>query len=385
MRILAACEAPNTGLVRGSVEDSPSVRSAIEYALVEATAQAQCDCDAAYVVVAGTHITCATGTGYAPIRNSARGATFRDISDALNATSSENTPVDELILHAIPAGFSIDSGEPVKNPIRLPGELLTATTRIISGSAPPLMRTARAVNSASVDVTEMVFAPLACAEAALFEDEKESGVCLLDIGSGTAGIAVYHRSLLQVAASLPICGSHVTADISFGLAMGRDAAEDLKLLAGHCCADLVGEYEVVESPAGEYKPPRLIRRKAIAQIVEPRMEELFQHAKTILMDTGFFHWQDASVVITGGGAKITGCAYLASQYFGVPARVGGPGKLPGLPNAFTGPEYSAAVGLAQYAAKHTAIEISTTGGDDPLRAFYEQVVEMVKRRIGRTE
>jgi cell division protein FtsA len=115
------------------------------------------------------------------------------------------------------------------------------------------------------------------------------------------------------------------------------------------------------------------------------MEELFQHAKAILAEVGFFQWNDASVVMTGGGAQLQGSAYLATQFFGVPARVGGPGKLPGLPQAFTRPEYSTAVGLAQYAAKHTAIEISTTGSEDPLRAFYEQVVEMVKRRIARTE
>ena len=380
-RVLGCSVQESQGFTGGSVTGMSSLRSCIEHALMDINSQCGSVCEEAYVAVSGAHIQGVEARGKVPIRNAMRGPITRDITDALNSCNSDSLPDDCLVLHAIPTAFQVDDGPQVRNPVGIQGVQLTASTQVIFGDPEKLLLTARTVNKSGVQTEEMVFAPLAAAEATLTPTEKESGVCLLDIGTECSGLVVYQHGLLCFAATVPIGSAHVSSDIAYGLTIQPNYAEHLKIASGHCCPELTGDQELITCVLNEGQPTRRIRRMSIAQIVQPRMEELYLKARKLVQPTGIFDLPMASLVVTGGGARLPGADELAGRVFGITCRMGNCGSPEGLDDAACGPQMATVVGLAHYAATHRATQLSAAGGDDPLRAFYAPVVEMVKRRI----
>jgi cell division protein FtsA len=267
-------------------------------------------------------------------------------------------------------------------PVGCIGQRLEVQTHIVHGATAMLTNLEKCVTGAGLDIDDTVLASIAAGESTLLPEEKESGVCLLDIGGSSSNLAVFVSGVIYHSAVIPVGGNHVTSDIAYGLTVAPSEAERLKLQNGAALVDLVPQDDVVSVNQIGRDTARKLRRRALVQIIEPRMQELFQLAMEEVKLADCLGKMPAGLVITGGGSQLNGCLEMVNQYLGIPVRLGNPLR-GGITGAIKQPTYATAIGLSQYGARHrqSSLRLPEAPKQDAVRTVWSQLIQSIKRTI----
>ena len=356
VNLLSSGVSPSHGIRRGVVVDIDATASAIEEAITKAATQAGIEIDTVYVGVTGEHIGSLNSSGIIPITRPDREITREDVEKVNEQARVIVLPPDRQILHAIPRAYSVDGQSGVRHPIGMSGTRLEVQTHIVHGAVTFLQNVEKCVIKAGLDVAEAVLEPIASGEAVLLPTEKELGVCLVDIGGGTSDIAVFYAGEIYYSAVIPVGGNHVTNDIAEGLKVGQQEAERLKTQCGSALTRMVQEDEIITVQQVGRDEARKLRRRALVQIIEPRMQELFEMVRDELAQAECLNRIPFGLVISGGGSQLRDIIDVANQVMGLPVRIGRPQGLKGLNDTLSHPMYATATGLVLYGARQILSE-----------------------------
>lgn len=337
---------PSRGLKRGVVVDIEATVSSIERAIQEAELMAGCRIHSTYTGIAGSHIRSLNSHGIVAIRDQEVGQV--DIDRVIDAAKAVAIPADQKILHILPQEFIIDSQEGIRDPVGMSGVRLEARVHLVTGGVSAAQNIVKCVKRCGLDVADIILEQLASSYAVLSEDEKELGVCLVDIGGGTTDIAVFTNGAIRHTAAIPIAGDQVTNDMAVALRTPTLHAEEIKLR--HACAliEMASADDIIEVQGMADRPGRKLSRRSLAEVIEPRYEELFALVLAELRRSGFEDLIPAGIVLTGGASKATGVVELAEKVFRMPVRLGTPQYIRGLSEVTMNPIYSTGVGLLLY-------------------------------------
>jgi cell division protein FtsA len=343
---------PSRGLKKGVVVNIESTVQSIQRAVEEAELMADCEINAVYAGIAGSHVRSLNSHGVVAIRD--REVTPGDVEHVIDAAKAVAIPADQRILHVLPQEFIIDGQEGIRDPIGMSGVRLEAKVHIVTGADSAAQNIIKCVQRCGLVVEDVVLEQLASSYAVLTDDEKELGVCLVDVGGGTTDIAVFSSGAIRHTAVIPIAGDQVTNDIAVSMRTPTQYAEDIKIRYACALSQLANPDESIEVPSVGDRPARRLARQTLAEIVEPRYEELFNLIREELRRSGFEEVIAAGIVLTGGSARMEGAIELAEEIFHVPVRLGLPGQVKGLSDVVRNPIYSTGVGLLLYARENTA-------------------------------
>jgi cell division protein FtsA len=340
---------PSRGLKKGVVVNIDSTVQSIQRAIEEAELMAGCEVRSVYAGIAGGHIRSLNSHGIVAIRESE--VTQNDVDRVIDAARAVAIPADQRILHILPQEFVIDNQEGIRDPIGMSGVRLEAKVHMVTGAVSAAQNIVKCVRRCGLEVDDVILQQLASAQAVLTDDERELGVCLADIGGGTTDIAVFVNGAIHHTAVIPIAGDQVTNDIAVALRTPTHHAEDIKIKYACALTQLANPEETIEVPSVGDRPPRRLLRQTLAEVVEPRYEELFSLIHAELKRSGFEELIAAGVVLTGGGSKMDGVIELAEEVFHCPVRQGVPHFVTGLADVVRNPVYSTAVGLLLFSNK----------------------------------
>ena len=341
---------PSRGLKKGVVVNIESTVQSIQRAIEEAELMAGCEINAVYAGIAGSHNRSLNSHGVVAIRD--REVTPGDVEHVIDAAKAVAIPADQRILHVLPQEFIIDGQEGIRDPIGMSGVRLEAKVHIVTGADSAAQNIVKCVQRCGLVVEDIVLEQLASSHAVLTDDEKELGVCIVDVGGGTTDIAVFSGGAIRHTAVIPIAGDQVTNDIAVSMRTPTQYAEDIKVRFACALSQLANPDESIEVPSVGDRPPRRLARQTLAEIVEPRYEELFNLIRDELRRSGLEEVTAAGVVLTGGSARMEGAIDLAEEIFHVPVRLGVPQQVRGLADVVRNPVYSTAVGLLLYAREN---------------------------------
>ncbi|MEX0951339.1 MAG: cell division protein FtsA [Gammaproteobacteria bacterium] len=334
---------PSRGLKRGVVVNIESTVHSIQRAIEEAELMAGCEIHSVYAGIAGSHIRSLNSHGIVAIRD--HEVTAGDIDRVIDAARAVAIPADQKILHILPQEFVVDSQEGVKEPIGMSGVRLEAKVHMVTGAVSAAQNIIKCVRRCGLEVDDIILEQLASSQSVLTEDEKELGVCLVDIGGGTTDIAVFTGGAIAHTAVIPIAGDQVTNDIAVALRTPTQHAEDIKIKYACALTQLASPDETIEVPSVGDRPARRLARQTLAEVVEPRYEELFTLVQAELRRSGFEDMIAAGVVLTGGSSKMEGAVDLAEEIFHMPVRLGLPQYVTGLSDVVRNPIHATGVGL----------------------------------------
>ncbi|MEM7276692.1 MAG: cell division protein FtsA [Pseudomonadota bacterium] len=337
---------PSRGLKKGVVVNIESTVHSIQRAVEEAELMAGCDIHAVYAGIAGSHIRSLNSHGIVAIRD--KEVSHSDVERVIDAARAVAIPADQKILHILPQEFIIDSQEGISEPIGMSGVRMEAKVHMVTGAESAAQNIVKCVQRCGLQADDIVLEQLASSFAVLSEDEKELGACLVDIGGGTTDIAVFLGGAIQHTAVIPIAGDQVTNDIAVSMRTPKPYAEDIKIKYACALSQLANPDETIEVPSVGDRPPRRLARQTLAEVVEPRYEELFTLIRDELRRSGFEERIAAGVVITGGSAKMEGAVELAEEVFHMPVRLGAPQHVTGLADVVRNPIHATGVGLLLY-------------------------------------
>jgi cell division protein FtsA len=337
---------PSRGLKKGVVVNIESTVQSIQRAVEEAELMAGCEVHAVYAGIAGSHVRSLNSHGIVAIRN--KEVTHEDVERVIDAARAVAIPADQKILHILPQEFIIDNQEGIREPIGMSGVRLEAKVHIVTGADSAAQNIVKCVQRCGLAVEDIVLEQLASSYAALTDDEKELGVCLVDIGGGTTDIAVFSGGAIRHTAVIPIAGDQVTNDIAVSLRTPTHHAEEIKMKFACALSQLANTDETIEVPSVGDRPPRRLARQTLAEVVEPRYEELFGLIREELRRSGFEEVIAAGVVLTGGSSKMEGAVELAEEVFHMPVRLGTPQHVTGLVEVVRNPIHATGVGLLLY-------------------------------------
>jgi cell division protein FtsA len=343
---------PSRGLKKGVVVNIESTVQSIARAVEEAELMADCEIHAVYAGIAGSHVRSLNSHGVVAIRD--REVTTSDVEHVIEAAKAVAIPADQRILHVLPQEFIIDGQEGIRDPIGMSGVRLEAKVHIVTGAESATQNIVKCVQRCGLVVEDVVLEQLASSFAVLTDDEKELGVCLVDIGGGTTDIAVFAAGAIRHTAVIPIAGDQVTNDIAVSMRTPTQYAEDIKLRYACALAQLANPDESIEVPSVGDRPARRLARQTLAEVVEPRYEELFNLIREELRRSGLEEVIAAGIVLTGGSSRMEGAIELAEEIFHVPVRLGLPAHVRGLADVVRNPIYSTGVGLLIYARENVA-------------------------------
>jgi cell division protein FtsA len=337
------------GLKKGVVVNIESTVQSIQRAVEEAELMAGCQIHSVYAGIAGSHIRSLNSHGIVAIRDR---EVFRpDIERVIDAAQAVAIPADQKILHILPQEYVIDSQEGVKEPLGMSGVRLEAKVHLVTCAVNAAQNIEKCIRKCGLEVEDIILEQLASGYAVLTEDEKELGVCIVDIGGGTTDIAVFTDGAIRHTAVIPIAGDQVTNDIAMALRTPTPNAEEIKIKYACALARLAGENETIKVPSVGDRSDRDLSRQALAEVVEPRYDELFTLIQAELRRSGFEDLIAAGIVLTGGTSKMEGVVELAEEIFHMPVSIGHPQGVTGLTDIVRNPIYSTAVGLLMYGAK----------------------------------
>ncbi|MCP4188081.1 MAG: cell division protein FtsA [Gammaproteobacteria bacterium] len=334
---------PSHGLKKGVVVNIESTVQSIQRAVEEAELMAGCQIRSVYAGIAGSHIRSINSHGIVAIKE--KEVTAADVARVIDAAKAVAIPADQRILHVLPQEFVIDNSEGIRDPISMSGVRLEAKVHLVTGAMSSAQNIIKCVRRCGLDVDDIILEQLASSAAVLTEDEKELGVCLVDIGGGTTDIAVFSDGAIRHTAVIPIAGDQVTNDIAVALRTPTQYANDLKIKYACALRQLAADDETIEVPSVGDREPRRLARQTLAEVVEPRYEELLSLVQAELRRSGFEEICAAGVVLTGGSAKMEGAIELAEEIFHMPVRLGYPQHVSGLVDVVRNPIHSTGVGL----------------------------------------
>ena len=337
---------PSTGLKRGVVVDMASTEQAIQRAVEEAELMAGCEIHSVYAGISGSHIRSLNSDGTVAIKD--KEVSEGDVDRVLDAARAVPVAADQKILHVLPQEYVIDNQDGIRQPIGMAGVRLEAHVHVVTAALSATQNISKCVARCGLTVDELIMQPLAASYAVLTDDEKDLGVCLVDVGAGTTDIAIFTGGAIRHTACIPIAGDQVTNDIAVALRTPTQHAEDIKIKYACALSQLANPDETIEVPSVGDRPPRRLARQTLAEIVEPRYEELFGLVRDELRRSGFEELIAAGIVITGGSAKMEGAVELAEEVFHMPVRLGSPQYVDGLMDVIRNPIHATGVGLLLY-------------------------------------
>ncbi len=312
------------GLKKGVVVNIESTVQSIQRAIEEAELMAGCQIQSVYAGIAGSHIRSMGSHGIVAIRD--REVFQPDIDRVIDAAQAVAIPADQKILHILPQEFIIDTQEGVKEPLGMSGVRLEAKVHLVTCAVNAAQNIEKCIKLCGLGVDDIILEQLASSYSVLTEDEKDLGVCMVDIGGGTSDIAIYTEGAIKHTAVIPIAGDQVTNDIAMALRTPTQNAEEIKIKYACALGSLAGENETIKVPSVGDREDRSLSRQALAEVVEPRYEELFTLIQAELRRSGFEDLIPAGIVLTGGASKMEGVVELAEEIFHMPVSLGAPRK-----------------------------------------------------------
>ena len=349
IEIIGLGSSRSRGLKKGVVVNIESTVHSIQRAIEEAELMAGCEIHSVFAGIAGSHIRSLNSHGIVAIRD--HEVAMGDVDRVIDAARAVAIPADQKILHILPQEFVIDHQEGVKEPIGMSGVRLEAKVHMVTGAVSAAQNIIKCVRRCGLEVDDVILEQLASSYAVLTEDEKELGICLVDIGGGTTDIAVFTDGAIHHTAVIPIAGDQVTNDIAVALRTPTQHAEDIKVQYACALTQLANPEETIDVPSVGERPSRRLARQTLAEVVEPRYEELFTLVQAELRRSGFEDLIAAGIVLTGGSSKMEGAVELAEEIFHMPVRIGIPQHVSGLVDVVKNPIYSTGVGLLLFGRK----------------------------------
>jgi cell division protein FtsA len=337
---------PSLGLKRGVVVNIDATVDSIQQAVGEAEAMAGYPVRSVYTGIAGNHIRSLNSHGIVAIQN--QEVTQADIERVIDAARAVAIPADQKILHILPQEFIIDSQEGIREPIGMSGVRLETKVLMVTVARSPSQNIVTCIQRCGLEVSEIILEQLASSHSVLTEDEKELGVCLVDIGGGTTDIAIFTEGAIRFTSVIPIAGDQVTNDIAVALRTPTQSAEQIKKKCACALAELASPEELVEVSSVGERPGRTLSRRALAEVVGPRYEELFHLIKAELLRSGFAEFLAAGVVLTGGASNVNGAVELAEKIFKLPVRLGNPQYIHGNSEIMNNGMFATGTGLLLY-------------------------------------
>jgi len=350
MEIIGIGLAPSKGLKKGVVVNLESTVNSIQRAVEEAELMAGCQIKKVFAGIAGSHIRSLNSHGIVAIKD--KEVMQSDIDRVIDSARAVAIPADQKILHILPQEFVIDQQEGIKEPVGMSGIRLEAKVHMVTGSVSAAQNIIKCIRRCGLEVEDIVLEQLASCTSVLSDDEKDLGVCLIDIGGGTTDIAVFSDGAIKHTAVIPIAGDQVSNDIAVALRTPTKNAEEIKIK--HACAltQLADPQEMVDVPSIGDREPRKISAQNLAEIIEPRYEELMLLVQAELRRSGYEDMIAAGIVLTGGSSKVKGLTELAEEIFHMPVRIGFPQHMSGLTDVVKNPVFSTGVGLLLYGREH---------------------------------
>ena len=334
---------PSRGLKKGVVVNIEATVNGIQRALEEAELMADCKIRDVITGIAGSHIKSFNSHGMVAIKD--KEVSQFDVGRVIETARAVNIPMDQQILHILTQEFIIDGQEDVREPVGMSGVRLEVKVHIVTGAVSAAQNIMKCVRRCGLEVRDLVLQPLASALAVLSQDEKDLGVCLVDVGGGTTDIAIFTGGAIRHTAVIPIAGDQITNDIAMALRTPTKDAEDIKIAHGCALRQLASVSDVIEVPGVGDRSPRQLSRQTLAEVIEPRVEELYSLIQRELRASGFEELLSSGIVLTGGSAAMQGMVDLGEEVFHMPVRVGVPNYSGGLSEVVRNPRYSTGVGL----------------------------------------
>jgi len=354
---------PSRGLKKGVVVNIESTVQSIQRAVEEAELMAGCQIHAVHAGIAGSHVKSLNSHGIVAIKDKEVGPL--DVERVIDAARAVAIPADQRILHILPQEFIIDEQEGIREPVGMSGVRLEAKVHLVTGAVSAAQNIVKCVRRCGLEVDDIILEQLASSQSVLTEDEKELGVCLVDIGGGTTDMAVFTEGAIRHTAVIPIAGDQVTNDIAVALRTPTQHAEEIKVKYACALRQLANPDDSIEVPSVGDRPPRRLSRQTLAEVVEPRYEELLTLVQAELRRSGFEDLVAAGIVLTGGSSKMEGVIDLAEEVFHMPVRLGIPQGVSGLVDVVRNPIYATGVGLLQFGHQcrvSGGMDVSADGG-----------------------
>jgi cell division protein FtsA len=343
LEIIGMGQHPSRGLKKGVVVNIESTVNAIQRALEEAELMADCKIREVHTGIAGNHIRSINSHGMVAIKD--KEVTQADVDRVIETARAVNIPMDQQILHILTQEFIIDGQEDVREPLGMSGVRLEVKVHIVTGAVSAAQNIIKCVRRCGLEVRDLILQPLASSMAVLSEDEKDLGVCLVDIGGGTTDMAVFTSGAIRHTAVIPIAGDQITNDIAMALRTPTKDAEDIKRTYGCALRQLASPEEMVEVPGVGERETRKLSRQTLAEVIEPRVEELYSLVQAELRRSGFEDLMSSGIVLTGGSSVLPGMVELGEEVFHMPVRLGYPQYVGGLAEVVRNPRFATGVGL----------------------------------------
>jgi len=346
LSIVGVGNQPARGMDKGGVNDLNLVIQSIQRAVNEAELMADCQISSVYLGISGKHIRCQNENGMVPIND--KEVIQEDVDNVIHTARSVPISAERRMLHVLPQEFSIDCQDGIKSPIGMSGVRMEAKVHIVTCANDMAKNIVKCVERCNLKADQLIFSALASSYAVLTDDEKELGICVVDIGAGTMDIAVFAGGALRHTAVIPVAGNQVTSDIAKIFRTPLSHAEDIKVQYACALRQMVSMEENIEVPSVGGRPARTMSRHTLAEVVEPRYQELFELVQEELRECGLEDQIAAGYVLTGGTAKMEGAIKFAEEVFQMPVRLGKPREIKGLAEYVSDPTYATVVGLLHY-------------------------------------
>jgi cell division protein FtsA len=362
---------PSRGLKKGVVVNIESTVQSIQRAVEEAELMAGVEIDSVYAGIAGSHVSSLNSHGIVAIKD--REVTHADVERVIDAARAVPIPADQKILHILPQEFIIDNQEGIHDPVGMSGVRLEARVHMVTGAVSAAQNIVKCVRRCGLEVEDLILEQLASSYSVLEEDEKDLGVCLVDIGGGTTDIAVFTGGSIRHTGVIPIAGDQVTNDIAVALRTPTQHAEEIKLKYACALTQLASPDQTIEVPSIGDRPPRRLSRQTLAEVVEPRYEELLTLIHNELRRSGFEDLVAGGVVMTGGSSKMEGLIDLAEEVFHMPVRLGVPRYVTGLVDVVRNPIHATGVGLLLFGYRNRAVRVPEVSGGGGIKSVWNRM------------
>ena len=377
--VIGVGESPSEGLRKGVVVNLDKTIAAIQAAAVQAERMAGQKIESVVVSLGGTHIMSQNSTGVVAVARPDREIGEDDVQRVVEASRAVSIASDRQVIHVIPRAYTVDGQEGVRDAVGMTGQRLEVETNIITGAQTAVQNVIKCVHGAGFDIDDVVVSGLAAGEGVLSPQEVDLGVCLIEIGAGNTAVTIYNEGSARLVAVLPVGGNHVTSDIAIGLRTTLEEAESLKLNYGHTLPDVIDHGEKVEVRQVGGDRIQALPRRFLAEIIGPRMQEIFQMAREEVRKSGFDGLLPAGVVVTGGGARLMGTTDAAQAVFDTSVRLGQPSGLTGLADRCQGPSYAVAVGLVKWGSHVQQVRVLANGRQQAsLGSTYQKTVRWLR-------
>jgi cell division protein FtsA len=378
LEVLGMGNHESRGMKKGVVVNIESTVAGIQRALEEAELMADCKIVSAFTGIAGSHIRSFNSTGMVAVKD--REVSAVDVERAVDTAKAVNIPTDQQILHVLRQEFIIDGQEDVREPVGMSGVRLEVKVHIVTGAVSAAQNIVKCVRRCGLDVNDLILQPLASSRAVLSDDERDLGVCLVDIGGGTTDLAIFTHGAIRHTAVIPIAGDQITNDIAMALRTPTAEAEAIKMRHGVALRQLADPNEMIEVPGIGDRPPRVMSRQTLAEVIEPRAEELFSLVQQVLRESGYEELLSSGIVLTGGSSLMQGMTELGEEVFHMPVRIGTPRYTGGLAEVVRSPRHATAMGLLLEGASQIQLgRVAKQNGS--FRAVFGRMQEWFQRNF----